>query len=121
RQSTNARGDVTVIETLVPRITTADFDLVNRSRGLAFVTINGQSGFACFSHPFICRVAGFTCTGEEYQRFLSLPWPELPNTVDESDFAADDFELTPPLKTTEERSAAAAIALAALAAHHPKH
>jgi hypothetical protein len=118
RPTKNSQGEISETEIWEPRITTPDFDLVNGYRGLAFMTINGRSGYCSFNHPFIAQVPGFTCSWEKYQEYLAMPWPKLTNAVDRSNFMP--IVTAPKVKTPAEKNVAAMAALAALAAHRPE-
>jgi hypothetical protein len=118
RPTVNGEGKISYTPVWEERIKTEDFDLVNNSAGLAFVTINGRAGFASFNHTFICEVAGFTCSWEDFQRHSSTPWPDLEDGVTESDLQSPMYHGRPPVHTPKESALAIEIALAAMNAVH---
>jgi hypothetical protein len=96
------------------RITSSDFDYVNNTPGAAFVTIHEPEGFAVFRHTFICQLAGFPCSREEYEAFRRMPWPDI-------DGGATAATLDPPPEPEpppQEKAAAVLEALAAMRAAH---
>jgi hypothetical protein len=99
------------------RIKDSDFQYVNTYKELAFVTIHGRSGFCSFTHTFICVLAGFSCSLEDYERYRILPWPKLEGAVTLANFLPTVVSLPQPEKPKEK----AAQVLAALAAMRSAH
>ena len=113
RTSTNSKDEDTIIETMECRISDTDFNLVNNYKSLAFVKINGHAGYCAFNHIFICRLAGFSCSREQYDAYLRMPWPVLTNAVDASDFDPPKEDRIPPSSKTPEQKTGTAIGVLA--------
>ncbi len=117
-----AKGEETSREVLVPRISTEDFDRVNSDPDLAFVNLTTMGGFAAFRHPFICRLLGFPCTEEDYERYRRSDWPEVECGATRKDLLAEDPPSDPTTKKVEApRKARAAALLEAFAAMRAAH